>query len=232
MRGAFDYDNTSPRPTGPALRVMSTVLPGVRSVQHQVGPYAAAWREANARALTQDLPLWVALGDSMTQGIGASDPQQGWVGQLRDRWAADGRPYRVVNLAVTGARVQDALDRQLPALRRLELLGHVPQLVTVLIGSNDIVSRRLRPGVDQRFSALLDRLPPGAVVGNLPNPHAEVRRMDDELRRRDAEGSLRLADFRREGPTTWIGLLSPDWFHPNDRGYARMADVVDAAVRP
>ncbi len=230
MHVDFRYDNQSPRPTGPALRVMSAVLPGVRSVQRQVAPYAAAWRAANAAALLDDAPLWVALGDSMTQGIGASDPQRGWVGQLRERWETEGRRYRVVNLAVTGARVQDLLDHQLPALHRLEQLGHPAALVTVLVGSNDIVSRRLRPGVEQRFEALLDRLPPGTVVGNLPNPHREVQRMDAELRRRDHEGTLRLADFRRDGPATWVGLVASDWFHPNDRGYARMADVVDGAL--
>ncbi len=230
MHVDFRYDNLSPRPTGPALRVMTRVLPGVASVQRQVAPYAATWRAANAAALRDDAPLWVALGDSMTQGIGASDPQRGWVGRLRDRWTEQGRRYRVVNLAVTGARVQDVLDHQLPALHRLEQLGHRAALVTVLAGSNDIVSRRLRPGVEQRFAALLDRLPTGAVVGNLPNPHREVQRMDAELRRRDDEGTLHLADFRRDGPRTWFGLLSPDWFHPNDRGYDRMADVVDEAV--
>ncbi len=227
----FDYDNTSPRPTGPVLRAMSRVLPGVRSVQRQVEPFAARWRESNAEALTQDAPLWVAIGDSMTQGIGASDPQRGWVGQLRERWAErKATSYRVVNLAVTGARVEDVIDRQLAALERLAELGHRAELVTVLVGSNDIVNRRLREHVVERFAALLDALPPGAVVGNLPNPQREVRLMDAEIRRRAADGALTLADFRRDGPATWVGLLAPDWFHPNDRGYTAMADVVDRAV--
>ena len=186
--------------------------------------------EANDDALRQDGPLWVVIGDSMTQGIGASDPEREWVGQLRDRWATQGHPYRVVNLAVTGARVDDVLDRQLPGLDRLIALGHRPELVTVLVGSNDIVNRRLREHVVARFTTLLDALPPGAVVGNLANPQREVRQMDAEIRRRAAEGRLTLADFRRDGPATWVGLLAPDWFHPNDRGYTALADVVDRVV--
>lgn len=226
----FQYDNVSPRPTGPVLRAMSRMLPGVRSVQRQVLPYAEAWREANARALTQEEPLWVALGDSMTQGIGASDPQRGFVGQLQERWAARGHAYRVVNLSVTGARIDDVVERQLVALDRLVELGHRPVLVTVLAASNDIVNRTLRTHAVERFAVLLDALPPGSVVGNLPNPQRAVRQMDAELRRRDAEGSLRLADFKRGGPPTWVGLLAPDWFHPDDRGYRVMADVVDRVV--
>ena len=38
-------------------------------------------------ALAADGPLWVAVGDSMSQGIGASAPDRGWVGQLAEHLA-------------------------------------------------------------------------------------------------------------------------------------------------
>jgi lysophospholipase L1-like esterase len=209
---------------------MSALLPGVRSVQRQVGPFAASWRASNDRELGRVGTLWVAIGDSMTQGIGASVPEAGWVGQLHERWAAQGHSYRLVNLAVTGARVQDVLDHQLPALRRLAALGHEPALVTVLIGSNDIFSRQRRGDVVERFEQVLDQLPTGSVVANLPNSQREARAMDALVRERVPDGRLRLADMRRDGPRTWVGMLAPDWFHPNDKGYTAMADVVDAAV--
>ena len=58
--------------------------PGGRGGREQTQPYAAAWRHANEAALAADGPLWVAIGDSMTQGIGASAPERGWVGQLAE----------------------------------------------------------------------------------------------------------------------------------------------------
>ena len=233
MATAFEYDNTSERPPGAFMRVLSTVMPGVAQVRDQTEPYAAAWRAANAAALAaggSGEPLWVALGDSMTQGIGASAPERGWVGQLAEHLAVAGRPHRVVNLSVTGARVQDAVDQQLPALRDLLDAGLSPQLVTVVIGSNDVVSPRLRPGLTERFEELLDGLPSGTVVANLPNPHREARRVEALLRRREREGRLVVADMRAHGPRSWRGKLAADKFHPNDAGYAAMARVFDIAL--
>ena len=98
---------TSPGPRRAVLRsVVDRVIPGVARVRAQKEPFAAAWRAANAAALPGDGPLWVALGDSMTQGIGAAGISGGWVSQLRDRLAAQGRPVRLVNLSATGARVR------------------------------------------------------------------------------------------------------------------------------
>ncbi|GAA1906233.1 SGNH/GDSL hydrolase family protein [Lapillicoccus jejuensis] len=226
---AFAYDNLSHRPSGPFLRAASAVLPGVRAVQDQVAPYAAWWREHNARAASGDGPLWVAIGDSMTQGIGASAPDRGWAGQLSAELSRDGWPHRLVNLAVTGARVQDVLDRQLPALDGLRAEQDVA-LVTVMVGSNDLVRREYREGLVARFEALLPRLPRGAVVATLPNPRREVAVVDAMLRERAATGDVVLADLRSEGPHSWRGRLAPDFFHPNDLGYGEMAQVVRRAV--
>jgi hypothetical protein len=95
VTATFDYDNTSGRPTGPLMTVLQLLLPGVRSVRRQIDPFAEQWARANRAALAADGPLWVALGDSMTQGIGASSFDRGWVGQLADRLRVQGRPHRV-----------------------------------------------------------------------------------------------------------------------------------------
>jgi len=226
----FDYSNRSERPRGPVLSALSTAFPGVRSVQEQVLPYAAWWESHNRVAAAGGGPLWIALGDSMTQGIGASAPDRGWVGQLSERLTVRGWEHRIVNLGVNGARVEDVLDRQLPALESLATDGQTPTLVTVVIGSNDVVMRRHRRGLVERFAAMLDRLPEGALVSNLPNPHREARAVDAMLRARADAGHLVLVDMRRDGPRSWRGRLASDKFHPNDRGYAEMATVVERAV--
>jgi hypothetical protein len=56
----------------------------------------------------------------MSQGIGARDVSGGWVGQLHARLAAEGHRIRLINLSVTGARVRDVVDRQLPQLPALD----------------------------------------------------------------------------------------------------------------
>src|SRR6476469_1871327 len=167
----FDYSNLSERPRGPVLAALSAAFPGVRAVQEQVLPYAVWWESHNRVAAAGAGPLWVALGDSMTQGIGASAPDRGWVGQLSERLVARGWDHRLVNLGVNGARVEDVLDRQLPTLEALAADGGPAALVTVVIGSNDIVVRRHRRGLAERFGRMLDLLPEHTVVANLPNPH-------------------------------------------------------------
>ncbi len=52
-------------------KLVRVVVPGVRQVHAQVAPYAKAWDAANATALSGQGPLWVVLGDSTAQGIGA-----------------------------------------------------------------------------------------------------------------------------------------------------------------
>ncbi|WP_300016458.1 SGNH/GDSL hydrolase family protein [Pseudonocardia sp.] len=218
------YSNLSERPPGRFLSLAARLLPGVRAVQDQVLPYAAAWRDHNAAALAATGPLWVALGDSMTQGIGAGAYERGWVGQVAARMPG----WRVVNLAISGGIVRDVLDRQLPAL---DALAAPPDLLTVMIGSNDMFNPRHRPHLAADLAELLERLPPGTVVGNQPGtfaPALEINRLiDDAVARR----GLVLAEFRDPRTRTWRGKLAADHFHPNERGYASMAAIMEEAIR-
>ena len=127
----FSYSNIPQKSPGLLIRIASVLIPGIRTVQKQIVPYAMAWRASNEQALLGQAPLWVVLGDSMGQGIGASSYKNGWVGQLDQLLRSQGKHYRIVNLSVSGAKVQDVIDRQLPAMRALNVR---PALVTVTVG--------------------------------------------------------------------------------------------------
>ena len=215
----FDYSNLSGREPGLFLRTASALSRGVRDVQAQVNPYAQWWQDQNRRALDGEGPLWVALGDSMTQGIGASAPDRGWVGQLMPRLR-----HRVVNLSVSGGLIRDVVDRQVPALLGL---GVRPDLVTVMIGSNDLFNRRQRHLVEQHVTELVDALPDGTVVATLPQPRAAAQAFNEAIA---SAGRFRLAEFRDPRLRSWSGRLAADRFHPNDRGYAGMATLMGEAV--
>ena len=141
MAVLFDYDNLIHRPTGPYMRLGTKLLRGVRAVQEHIKPYAAQWREANQRELAGDKPLWVVLGDSMAQGIGADRYDHGWANYLRHYLTRAGRSYRMVNLSISGARIEDVLERQIPAMNQL---GITPALVTMMVGSNNMVRKKYR----------------------------------------------------------------------------------------
>lgn len=170
--------------------------------------------------------LYVAMGDSTAQGIGATRPRRGYVGLLADDLAhRTGRSVRVVNLSVTGARVDALLHDQLPAFRRL-LRDAVPDMVTVAIGSND-AGRTDPEAFRSSLRRVLADLPPGTRVADVPDfqggprlaAAAELSRVvRDEVDRRADLVAVDLYDATRA--MTWRDYAG-DFFHPGDRGYQR-----------
>lgn len=82
-----------------------------------------------------DGPVVVALGDSVTGGVGDAAgpgelPGPGWAGRLAELAGA----ARFVNLANDGARARHVVAEQLP--RALALL---PDVATVVVGGNDVL---------------------------------------------------------------------------------------------
>jgi lysophospholipase L1-like esterase len=210
-------------------RVLRLFLPGVRQVHAQVAPYAKAWDAANAAALTGEGPLWVVIGDSTAQGVGAPAYDQGYVGQLRavlDEHSS--APWRVLNFSRSGARGADVLETQLP---RLEGLEHPPELVTCAIGAND-----MRPTpLDQVLASMREiirRLPQGAVLATIPQglrpPHAVA--VNEVIRREAPAAGLVVADVWAHTGPPWGGKYAADGFHPGLTGYANWAKAFAEAL--
>ena len=209
----------------------ASIAAGKERLNQTLPVHSAWWRE---HAGTEGEILYVAIGDSAAQGIGASVPRNSYVGVIADHIrAATGRSVQVVNLSVSGATVALAVADQLP-----RLAGHRPHIVTVSIGANDIGdfdAGRFRDGIRRVF----DALPTDAIVADLPCfylPRNEriVAVANGILRREAAERGLTVVPLhetmRREG---WRGMLhqfADDWFHPNDRGYRVWASAFLPAV--
>lgn len=222
----------------PALLLASAVALAwwgvrLRQLARSVGRHRAYW--SVPRGEPGGL-LYVALGDSSAQGIGARRPERGYVGLVAERLrAATGRPVQVRNLSRTGARVADVVDEQLPLLA-----GLAPDVVTVSVGGNDVRhydEARFRHDVDRLVAAL----PPGAVLADVPwFMHGAVGRRSDEaaayIGERARARGLRVAGLyeatRRRGWRAMATDFGPDGFHPNERGYRVWAAAVwDAVAR-
>ena len=216
--------------------LIALAVPRVRRVRQQRTPFALAWEESNRAALRTDGPLWVALGDSSAQALGASAFDGGYVGQLLPLLrAATGERWRVVNFSQAGARVADVVERQLPLLVSLD---RHPDLVTVSVGANDVWGRptpRLAPLVRR----LLTCLPPRTVIATLPQglPRGRSERVNALIRAEADAHHLVVADvWSRTGPP-WRGKFAADGFHPNELGYRDWADgflpaMLEATVAP
>jgi lysophospholipase L1-like esterase len=205
-------------------------LPPFRRSVAQVAAYRVAWDQANAAALAETGPLWLVLGDSAAQGVGARGHDKGYVGVVLDRLrASTGKPWRVVNLSRSGARTREVVDVQWPA-GLAALPGPAPELVTAVVGGNDAMRTReqqWRLDIDDLCAAL----PPGAVVATVARGIFErrVQRVNAHLRATAAARGLRVADLWTFTGAPYKGLYA-DGFHPNDAGYVQWADALSAAL--
>jgi lysophospholipase L1-like esterase len=228
--GTLDYPNLTGRPPGATWNTLARLLPGVAAVQRQIEPYARAWHAANIAALAGTGRRWVVLGDSMSLGIGASDAFAGWVGQVTETLRADGVEIDVVNLSASGAGVADLLRQQVPVWRSLPN-GSSTDVVSVLVGSNDLMSRARRDGMPTAFGELLGQLPDRAVVATMPQPRRAARAVNDLIESARLSRGIRVVDMRTSGPSSWRGRLAADHFHPNDAGYAAIAAAFAPQIR-
>lgn len=185
---------------------------------------AEYWRDRSAQAgeLT-----YVALGDSAAQGIGASRPENGYVGLLATRLEEKtGKTIRVVNLSATGARIKDVTEKQIPQLKDYDA-----DFITIEIGANDVVHfDEARFNTDYRQLAKL--LPKNTVISNMPNFGGRIERSDEVIianqiiSEAGAENSLQVADLYAvtRSRESLFGYAA-DFFHPNNKGYRNWADA-------
>jgi lysophospholipase L1-like esterase len=207
---------------------------GVAYVDVQARTYADFWARQNEKALAADGPLWVVLGDSTAQGLGASSPLHGYVGQVLNALRRTGRPWRVLNLSRSGAQTRHVLNDQLPLLE-----GVQAELVTCGIGNNDILAtppKRFRDHLRQVIgqlpssSVVMDLTVPDGLwrIGGVASPY--VAGINQLISTTATARGLTVAEVSRHARPPWRGMLAPDSFHPNNLGYRRHADALLAAL--
>lgn len=212
-----------PKPPGIGLRAAGLFVPGIRRVSGQITPYTRHWSDQNQDAAVADGPLLVAIGDSTAIGIGASAPTRSYVGLLGNALSRrDGRPWRIINLAQSGARAADGVERQLPALVELSDRGVEPTTVVCCLGSNDVVWSSDTTGVREHLRQLIAQLPAGSIVGLVAGSSPRARTVNRAVRQAAADAGCGLVDPWREPGPEPTERLADDRFHPNDLGYVLM----------
>jgi lysophospholipase L1-like esterase len=194
---------------------------------------------------------YLALGDSYTIGTGASSPANSWPTLISARLARQiHRRVLLTNPAVNGFTTLDLIEHELPQIRRVK-----PDLVTILIGVNDLVRDRSPEDYRASLVEIYDELAKEKALGvrvfavSIPNWSVvpAAREFGDPERIRDLTDTFN--DIAREEAEKrgfgWIditaaslsGLGTPDWIasdglHPGDNQYAAWAEVIWHAVRP
>jgi acyl-CoA thioesterase I len=210
----------------------------------------AGGRGEAARTLPRDPAapvLYVALGDSTVEGIGATEPGATYVSRLHARLRAVYPRAAVVNLGVGGATSADVVAAQ---LERAALLQ--PQLVTLSIGPNDITGHVPVAEYERHVETIFRRLteetravvlvtllpdlavtprfrgrPAAAAVGELT---VRFNASLDRLARRHGVEVVDLYEPSRAEVPRRPELIAADGYHPSDQGYARWAELVWTGV--
>jgi acyl-CoA thioesterase-1 len=188
---------------------------------------------------------YVALGDSYTIGTSVSEAER-WPNQLVERISA---LKLVGNLAVNGYTSADLTERELPALDEL-----AADLVTVLIGVNDVVQGVPDGVYASNVAVILDRLaelvpprrivcvatpdytrtPRGAEYGDPESQSDAILRFNAILREAcEGRGGAFVPDIfeisleASDDPA----LVAGDGLHPSGEQYRRWVDAIEPAVR-
>jgi acyl-CoA thioesterase I len=221
---------------------------GVAELRSARTEFAVYWDAHNDQVLTKreramrdgaDLdPLWVVLGDSTAQGLGAPGPRGGYVGQtLYQLRRTTGSHWQVLNLSVSGALMRDVLADQIPLLD-----GQRPDLVTCGAAANDILYsapgklfgdlRTLLAAVPEDTVMLDLPLLSGfwGIVGRMSVPY--ITRINRVIQEVATERRLRVAEVSRHFVPPWVGKFSVDNFHPSQDGYRDWSRALVEALTP
>lgn len=181
--------------------------------------------------LPDDAPVVAFYGDSYTAGTGASDPSLRW----STRIAAE-RGWREVNPSVNGLGFVTNRDAQRGDLVT-QIIDVEPDVVIVTMGLNDVfsfdaASAAIERQISRDLTRLREELPDARLVVVEPFWYTDERpaSVDTIISwvRDAAEGVgadyIAGASHWIEGHPEWMAL---DGIHPNDEGYAAMAERMD-----
>ena len=189
---------------------------------------------------------YVALGDSYTIGTSVGTSER-WPNQLVA--ALDDRvPVQLIaNLGANGYTTTDLIREELPELAALE-----PDLVTILIGVNDVVRGRpidvYRSNVQQILGSVLEvvprqrivvvatpdytRTPRGADYGDPVQKRAEIAAFNDAMLEMAEERGIAFVDITPVADQAGddATLVARDQLHPSGEQYRRWVELIAPVV--
>lgn len=186
--------------------------------------------------------VYVAIGDSTVQGLGATTPQRSYAGIIFEVIKSTYKNAQFHNLGVMDSRVKDVLQYQLKKAISLS-----PDLITISIGANDIRRRTSSIEFERDLHTLLLTLKKETlaeiVINNIPDmsltpavpkklktlSRIQVNRFNQRITRQAKKVGVILVDLYALSQIygkNYPEMISQDGFHPSDFGYAIWANTV------
>jgi acyl-CoA thioesterase-1 len=179
--------------------------------------------ERRERPARMDTYTLVAMGDSLTEGLGVL-PDASYPARLEVALRERGWPVTVINAGVSGETSAGALSRADWIIHRLK-----PDLVILVTGANDGLRRLPVDAMEVNIRALLNRFEEAGVPVILGGMRmffnlgpAYVREFEAVYPRLAKEKKVDLIPFFLEGVAASPSMNQPDGIHPNAEGYGEI----------
>lgn len=184
---------------------------------------------------------YLALGDSLTQGVGAPDEATGsFPALLAERWRGEGCTVELQNAGVSGYTSEQILDEEVPQIDEFK-----PTLITFQAGGNDLVNGVTVDDYRERVDDILDDAAdsgarvivlaqnewyraPGGQGYTTPEAVAEFDSvLIEEAKSHEAEFvDMRPLYKRQADENMWVD----DGLHPTGEAYTQWADELATRV--
>ena len=180
---------------------------------------------------------YAALGASDATGVGASPITKGYVYLIKDGIENAGKSVNQMNYGVPDIEIGGIRDVELKALD----IGFKPDVVTVFIGANDIIAGASTGHFETDFDFILNHLAKISgvkiYVADIPNltllprftktPDTDVttsriQQFNEIISRVSAKYNAVVITLSRDPVID--SEISDDGLHPNNLGYARIAN--------
>lgn len=215
-----------------------------------VATFFAAQCSPHWKVIENDSPhrVVVVFGDSLALGVGASTPDNGFMQVLFRQVRQHDPSAEFDDYAVAGATANDVLSDQVPRAESVQ-----PTDVWICVGANDATH-----GTPAEQYAKAQRSVLQALRTHAPGAHIVVFGVPDVSRSPLLPGIVKIKlhndaamendaarDAARDTEAEFVDLFSfsdrnldlsqdfsPDGFHPNDHGYAAVAEYATRASVP
>lgn len=185
---------------------------------------------------------YVALGDSLTAGVGATDYKDTYPYIAAQKLLAKSFEVTYVNFGMSGAESSNVLNSQVP-----KALLENPDYISVMVGINDVHNLRsvgeYQKNMSQILKILETKTKAKITVINIPllgyenwrSPYRDLldlrtKQFNDALKNLPEIKGTNFIDLYTQTKEQFLldtSLYSSDLFHPNNQGYILWGNLIN-----
>ncbi len=191
--------------------------------------------------------VYVALGDSTTEGVGASHPSKSFPYLVYKAIKKELGKVEHYNFGKKHSKIRNVLQTQLPKTLKLQ-----PDLVTISIGYNDaarkIGTKKFRKDFQTLLKTLSEQTSAIIAVNNLPDlsiataipmllkayVKMKAKKINEILKQETQASGGIYVDLHAQSKllTKYKDLLADDGLHPSDMGHAIWGSTIVSHIKP